>query len=842
MYYTWDGMNGFSHQYTVTLKLFQRCGSGRQFPNPTIISIFDKTTGARVNDFQVSIDNTQTIQITNPDPCISNPPVVCYDIAYYTFSVSLPATASGYTIASQVNYRITGITNLSGSGNVGATYTAEIPGFNSGITAPQNSSAVFTGNDLVIVCANNNFNYSFGAQDADGDGLQYSFCSAYNSTVTGGGASIPPNAPPYPSVPYLLPDFDQDKPLGNTVQIDPGTGLISGQAPYGGIYVVTVCVEEIRNGNVIAVQRKDLQINVADCNVAAATLLPEYFLCKTTQTITLSNLSSSPLIVSQNWEIMDNTSTVIHTASGNPMTYTFPAVGDYSVKLVINRNDQCADSTTTTVKVYPGFAPDFASDGICFTRPTVFRDFTTSVHGVPDTWNWDFGEPLITTDISTIQHPVYTYPTMGTKTVRLIATDTKGCRDTVSKQILIIDKPPIALAFRDTLICIHDALTLIAGGNGTFAWTPPVSIINANTATPTVTPAVTTTYYVEMDDNGCRNRDSVKVNVVDHVTLSAMADTTICAGDTIRLRVQSDGLQYSWTPAGQLIDPLVKNPLAITHTLTSYTVTATIGGCTASEQVLVNPVPYPAVNAGPDQVICFNASTRLSGSTDGTSWSWSPASRLSNPALLSPVATPARTTDFILTAYDTRGCPKPGTDTVTITVLPKMTVRAGADTAVVTGQPLQLQASGALTYQWSPATGLSSTTIAAPLAIYNEPSSGIRYKVTGTDSYGCRDSAYLLVKVFHTKPSVFVPSGFTPNQDGRNDLLRPIAAGIRQIEYFSIYNRWGQLVFTTTVNGKGWDGMVNSQPQAAGTYVWMVKAIDYAGNPYFEKGVVTLIR
>ena len=66
-------------------------------------------------------------------------------------------------------------------------------------------------------------------------------------------------------------------------------------------------------------------------------------------------------------------------------------------------------------------------------------------------------------------------------------------------------------------------------------------------------------------------------------------------------------------------------------------------------------------------------------------------------------------------------------------------------------------------------------------------------------------------------PSVFPPIAFTPNNDGKNDLLVPIAAGIRHIEYFNIYNRWGQLVFTTTVNGQGWDGRINGQFQGTNT-------------------------
>jgi len=65
---------------------------------------------------------------------------------------------------------------------------------------------------------------------------------------------------------------------------------------------------------------------------------------------------------------------------------------------------------------------------------------------------------------------------------------------------------------------------------------------------------------------------------------------------------------------------------------------------------------------------------------------------------------------------------------------------------------------------------------------------------------------------------------------------------MQRVELFNIYNRWGQLVFSTATNGKGWDGSFNGIVQNSGVYVWMVKAIDYTGTPYFEKGTVTLIR
>jgi gliding motility-associated-like protein len=87
-----------------------------------------------------------------------------------------------------------------------------------------------------------------------------------------------------------------------------------------------------------------------------------------------------------------------------------------------------------------------------------------------------------------------------------------------------------------------------------------------------------------------------------------------------------------------------------------------------------------------------------------------------------------------------------------------------------------------------------------------------------------------------------VPTGFTPNRDGKNDIIRPIAVGITKIEYFRIYNRWGQQVFQTVENGKGWDGRIKGQDQGSGVYVWVVKAIDFTGKEFFAKGTLTLIR
>lgn len=105
---------------------------------------------------------------------------------------------------------------------------------------------------------------------------------------------------------------------------------------------------------------------------------------------------------------------------------------------------------------------------------------------------------------------------------------------------------------------------------------------------------------------------------------------------------------------------------------------------------------------------------------------------------------------------------------------------------------------------------------------------------------GCFAMDTIHIKVFKTKPDIFVPNAFAPN--GRNTLLRPVPVGISKLEYFRVYNRWGQLVFHTTQPGKGWDGTISGKLQDGGVYVWMVQGKDYTGKIVAKKGTAVLIR
>ncbi|MBI3139510.1 MAG: gliding motility-associated C-terminal domain-containing protein [Sphingobacteriales bacterium] len=840
--YVSAGVSPNSKIYRITLILYRGDDpTGAQFAPTYVIGIFNNDNGSKItgtaanNNWLVTQEippGIQDVPIVLPT-CIQGAPSLNYTYASYSLTIELPVNMSGYTAAYQTCCRINGLMNIGNS--TGSTYSCRIPGTNNLNTGNDSSPRFFA--PINVICKNAPFTLNFSASDPDSDSLEYSLCNAFN-----GGASVnagfdDPAGPPYGSVNYT-PPYTSGNPFGTGATINSQTGVISGLAPDFGRYVISVCITVFRNGVPIGSHRKDLIVQVSDCILTIANPLPDFVTCDGFD-VQFSHTSTGASSVFWDFGVTTQSN---DTANINNPSFTYPDTGLYNVKFVINRGSSCSDSAIRKVGVYPGFSPGFVVTGNCFINPFRFTDTTNTRYGFVNSWSWNFGDLGTLADTAHINNPQWTYPAPGNHLVSLIVTSNKGCRDTASMTVNVLDKPLLTLAFRDTLICINDALQLQAAGTGSFSWTPLVNIVNANTSSPTVSPPVTTWYYVALNDNGCLNQDSVQVRVISAVTLAAMNDTTICQGDTIRLRAVSNGLTYNWSPAAGLDNATIINPRAVVNTSTVFTVTATVGGCNNSDQVLVTTIPYPVANAGNSPVICYNTAVQLNASITGNSFTWTPSNFLDDPTVLNPVATPPRTTQYILSAFDTRGCPKPGRDTLVVTVLPRVIADAGPDTTVVIGQTLQFNGTGGTNYVWSPGTGLNNTLIAGPVGVYNGNFDSIRYKLLVTDAAGCADSAFVTVRIFKTAPSVFVPTAFTPNNDGLNDVVKPIAVGMKKINYFSVYNRWGQLVFTTPINGHGWDGRIRGILQGTGVFVWMVSAEDYTGRPYFQKGTVTLIR
>lgn len=345
------------------------------------------------------------------------------------------------------------------------------------------------------------------------------------------------------------------------------------------------------------------------------------------------------------------------------------------------------------------------------------------------------------------------------------------------------------------------------------------------------------------DAKGCFATQPVVVSVTDNLSFNPGSNPTICEGDTTVFNCTSNGNSFNWSPASGLRNTSALNPAAKPGVTTKYYVTASLGVCTKKDSVTVFVNPAPVADAGDGATICYGQSVQLKGA-GGLAYNWSPVTFLSNAAIADPeVVRPSSTMTYSLKVTDAIGCRSIQPAKVTITVTPPAKVFAGNDTSIIMNQPFLLQAvdlnnSGFTQYEWSPAYGLSNNALQNPVALLND---NMTYTVTATTSQGCSGMDKINIKVYRG-PEIYVPNAFSPNGDGRNEVLKAIPVGIKEFKYFNVYNRWGQLIFNTNDASRGWNGKVNHQQQGTGSFVWMAEGVDGKGNVVRRRGTVTVIK
>ena len=346
-----------------------------------------------------------------------------------------------------------------------------------------------------------------------------------------------------------------------------------------------------------------------------------------------------------------------------------------------------------------------------------------------------------------------------------------------------------------------------------------------------------------IDDNKCQDTTTAIVPLDSNLVLTMGSGATICQGVSTPLSASSNATSFIWTPAEGLSNAAIADPVADPATTTTYSVTAVLGVCTQTGTETITILPAPVPDAGPSDTICPGKSAQLEGS-GGVAYEWSPATYLSSPFIANPIVQqPATSITYSLTVLGANGCTSVQPATVKVVLTPPPVVFAGDDTAVLAGHTLPLDAidvsnSGFTQYVWTPASGLNNAAIQDPVA---QITGNITYTVTATTADGCSGTASITIDAA-AYSDIIVPNAFTPNDDGHNDVLKVDAIGIRDFKYFSVFNRWGQEVFTTNNQGIGWDGTRGGQAQPAGAYVWATMGLDFSGKQVLRKGTVILIR
>lgn len=454
-----------SRSYQFYLNIYRDCqGGGADFDSAPFGS-FDATVSIyradSTDEYLNIVLGAPTVTLIDPDPnnpCVIVPTNVCVEQGVYTFPIiDLPVSDQSYFITYQRCCRNNTITNIYQPGDSGASYFMELtPAAQQGC----NNSPVFNDFPPVVICSGESFVFDHSATDADGDQLVYEFCAPFLGGGTNFGdpeavdglAPNPEAPPPYDEVNFVAPQYSALDPLGTNadINIDVNTGIITGLPLALGQFVVGVCVNEYRNGELISVVRRDFQFNVTNCTPTVVANINENNMIHTMDYHVTSCGDPSIFIVNQSYQqsfideqfwVFDlgDRDTILNTWNAS---ITFPGPGRYDGQLILNPNTECGDTANIIIDIYPELVADFEYDyDTCVAGPVDFFDQSVVEGGTIANWNWDFGNGYGSSNVD----PSYLYEEAGNRLVELKITDEFGCQDSVLKLIKYFPVPALII-------------------------------------------------------------------------------------------------------------------------------------------------------------------------------------------------------------------------------------------------------------------------------------------------------------------------------------------------------------------------------------------------------------
>jgi gliding motility-associated-like protein len=559
--------------------------------------------------------------------------------------------------------------------------------------------------------------------------------------------------------------------------------------------------------------------------------------------INFGNTSSSGPGVSYSWDFGTGATPALSTAQ-HPQGVKYLTAGTKNITLTVTNQFGCVTSTSGTISIN-ALPIAFAGLDKAICAGTTVQLGGSSITG--NTYSW---LPSGTLSNATIANPLASPVSPLSQYIVTVTALSSGCKNTDTVNITV-NPTPIASFSSNAPVCEGAAVNFTntgsSGAGVTYNWDfgnnanpalstaqNPPGISYHSPGTKTITFAVTNQY-------GCVTSTTQTVSINALPVAFAGLDTTICANTSVQLGQPAiTGNTYSWFASGTLSNKTISNPIASpVAPVTSYilTVVSTSNGCKNNDTVNVTMLAPLKAYAGNDGAICRYDEFQLgTGLVKGQVYSWSPVKGLNNATLPNPLASPDSTTTYTLTVTGS-GCGTI-TDNVTITVHQLPIVDAGADDTINPGTTTHLNASGGIQYSWFPGTGLSNQGIYNPLAY---PDKTTLYTVTATDVYGCVDSDTMLLTVL---PSEFwVPTAFTPDGNGISDVFFIRGEGIQNFEC-TVFNRWGEQIFTSRNMHIGWDGKRQNggEELPEGAYVYHVKGTLATGKQIASSGIINLIR
>ncbi|MCB9224382.1 MAG: gliding motility-associated C-terminal domain-containing protein [Crocinitomicaceae bacterium] len=506
------------------------------------------------------------------------------------------------------------------------------------------------------------------------------------------------------------------------------------------------------------------------------------------------------------------------TWSGTGITGSMfdPSVGTQSITYTTG-TAPCTDAVTQTITVAALYDPAWTIPANICESDAPF-DLSTFITGdVGGTWS---GTGVSGTNFD---------PSAGTQSITYTI-GSGGCQDQLTQTITVT--PASDPSWTTTMLCTSSTPinldNLITGDTGG-SWSGTGvtgNVFDPTNGTQTVTYSITS--------GACTATSTQSISVVDP-QVSASGTAASCFGQsngTASATVSggSGNYTYSWNTT-----PVQTTSNASNLAAGSYTVTVTDvdGGCTVTADVTIIEPSQIQLVLTPTNVcapLLGSASVTASGGVGGFTYNWSPVVSTDS------IATGIDSAMATVVVTDGNGCT--ATDSVFVTVYPQPVVTTSMDTTIYWGDFAMLSATGGVSYNWTPNDELSCDDCASPIA---SPDVATQYCVTVTDANGCVNEACTWVYIEIVCGEVFVPSAFSPNNDGENDVLCVYTDCYEQLT-FTIYNRWGEAVFESSSENICWDGTWKGKELNSAVFVYTLDGRLVNGQTVSKKGNISLIK
>lgn len=555
------------------------------------------------------------------------------------------------------------------------------------------------------------------------------------------------------------------------------------------------------------------------------------------------------------WNFGDGSTSTLQ----NPL-HLFSAYGNYPVSLMVTNAGGCTDTILQNVVIGPLPILAFNSTVVCPGTPTLFIDQSTSPNGNIVAWNWNFGDG---SSVDSNSAPTHIFQLPGTYPVQLIITNSIGCKDTLMQTVSTLPSP--VSGFNVPVICAQNQIgfidTSLFAGTSITGWEwnfGDASPLVSGTDTPThtfVNPGNYITELIVTTANGCTDTASSLITVHPLPSVVFNADT-VCFGDKHSFRnltsiAAGSVVKWSWSFG----DNTLSNSFEPNHTYASFgifavTLTATSSmGCkdSSSKTAHVWHLPRPNFMVN-DSAGCRTHAvqfTDLSTSIDGSisKWRWDFGNGVVDSfPVVDAKYVDAGKYDVNLKVTSSLGCQNDTTkyEYVTAYELPIASfINTPDDPSMFVPEVSFLDRSvNAIQWWWN--FGDSSTS-ELQFPEHNFTQVGVYMITLMTESAdGCRDTTWKELEL-KDDYAFWIPNSFTPNDDGTNDLF--IVKGFGYSDFtIAIFNRLGDLIFSSTNDSVGWDGRHNGTPSAMDVYVYQVQIKDVFGSPHTYKGNLSLVR